>query len=145
MDQFFRDASRAGLYQCAGDPAAVAHRAAAAGLQVRRIDLQGVTGKAGFLACMARGLAVPPDFGGNWDALLDVLRDLSWMPAPGRMMCLEQCDQFSAANAGDYATALDILEEACAFWRGEGQPFWVLLCGPDGWQSGRPQLPADRA
>lgn len=141
MDPLFRDASRAGVFQCMGDPAPVAHRATAAGLQVYRVDIGAAHGKADFLACMAQALDVPPDFGANWDALLDVLRDLSWLPAPGWVILLEGCSHFGAAHPGDCETALEILTEAGAFWRGEGKPFWVLLAGPAGWDSGRPALP----
>ena len=57
--------------------------ARAAGLAVREIDLRGCFDKAALLERMAAVLEFPAGFGANWDALLDSLRDLGWLPDGG--------------------------------------------------------------
>lgn len=51
------------------------------GCRVLRADLGGARDKAGVLAAIAAGLALPDYFGGNLDALYDCLTDLP--PHPG--------------------------------------------------------------
>ena len=93
-----------------------------------RIDLEGVTDKAGFLAAVAAALHFPAHFGHNWDALADCLTDLSWLPrAPGYAIAFDHADAFAAAAPEAFATALSIFQEAADFWRAEGVALWTLV------------------
>lgn len=47
---------------------------------VRRLDLGGVTDKAGFMDRCADALELPDWFGRNWDALADALSDPGQLP-----------------------------------------------------------------
>jgi len=141
MAQGLTDPERAGVFQLASDPREFAQVAADVGLAVFRIDIAHAHGKADFLALVAEALRFPPGFGGNWDALLDSLRDLSWIDAPGWVLILEKSKHFCAGHPRDFAEAMNVMAEACTFWQDEGRPLWTLVSGPEGWQSGWPELP----
>lgn len=142
MDTIFRDASRAGVFRHAGEPARVARQAAASGLQVHEVDLAAVQDKDGFLACIGAALRMPSGFASNWDAFADALRDLSWMDAPGWMLILKDAGHFAGFSATEFFVAMDIFSEAAAFWQGEGRPLWILVQGADGAVGAWPLLPA---
>ncbi len=48
--------------------------------RIRVLDLEGVKDKAGFMDRCVRDLELPDWFGRNWDALFDVLTDVSFWP-----------------------------------------------------------------
>lgn len=54
---------------------------------VARVGKQSHT-KAALLADLARALKFPSYFGHNWDALDELLRDLSWLPAEVRTVVI---------------------------------------------------------
>lgn len=110
--------------------------AEAAGWATVRLDLDGVRSKAELMRRCGGALRVPEWFGGNWDALADALRDLSWLPdAPGRLVAVTSWRGFAGARPGDWETLVEILEEAVEFWReGEGEDgpvLTVLLAEPE--------------
>ena len=114
-------------------------------LKVWRVDIAHAHGKKDFLGAMAAALGFPEHFGGNWDALVDCLRDLSWVgESRGYVIVLEKCRHFHAEHREEFDTATDCLAEAGAFWRDQGRPFWVLLSGPSGWDSGFETLAASQ-
>ncbi|MCX5197898.1 barstar family protein [Streptomyces sp. NBC_00249] len=119
------------------DPQPLAPAVAAAeeaGWTVVRLDLDGVRSKAALMRRCGDALRVPEWFGGNWDALADVLVDLSWLPdAPGRLLVVTSWRGYAAERAGDWETLREILEESVDFWReAEGAaPLTVLLAGPE--------------
>jgi hypothetical protein len=79
----------------------------ARGLAAWHVDTGDVTSKPGFLARCADDLALPTWFGRNWDALVDVFRDLPVPPAGGVVV-------WTGADALDddvRATALEIMAE----------------------------------
>ncbi len=140
------DAARAGVYQLRSDAREFAREAEAAGLSVHRADIAHAHGKLDFLDTVARAMRFPPHFGGNWDALDDCMKDLSWLgPARGRVLILEKSKHFSAAHPGEFKEAMDIMDEAAQYWRGEGKALWTLVSGPEGWQSGWPGMPETEA
>lgn len=122
------DVARAGAYFVdIHDRAALAEAAISLGFAVIRVDLEFVDDKAGLLDELAAALEFPPEFGGNWDALSDSLGDLSWRPAPGHVLLLDHCGGLRESAPGDFATLLDILDEAAATHAASGTPFWSLL------------------
>ncbi|MEU9035456.1 barstar family protein [Streptomyces sp. NPDC048352] len=118
------------------DPQPLAPALAAAeeaGWSVVRLDLDGVRSKAALMRRCARTLGAPQWFGGNWDALADVLTDLSWLPdAPGRLLAVTSWRGYAAERPDDWDTLREVLEEAAGFWREQdGAPaLKVLLAGP---------------
>ncbi|UQX00251.1 barstar family protein [Streptomyces sp. RerS4] len=98
------------------------------------LDLGGVRSKAALMRCCARALDAPEWFGGNWDALADVLVDLSWLPpAPGRLIAVTSWRSYAAERPEDWDTLTEILGEAVDFWReAEGEPpLTVVLAAPE--------------
>ncbi|WP_314253353.1 barstar family protein [Streptomyces sp. DSM 40907] len=92
--------------------------AEAAGWTTVRLDLSGVRGKADLMRRCGDALRLPEWVGGNWDALADALRDLSWLPgAGGRLLAISSWRGYAGARPGEWETLVEVLEEAVDFWR----------------------------
>ncbi|WP_046780340.1 barstar family protein [Streptomyces yangpuensis] len=106
-----------------------------AGWTTLRLDLDGVRSKAGLMARCGEALRLPEWVGGNWDALADALRDLSWLPgAAGRLVAVTSWRGYAGERAGEWETFVEVLEEAVDFWRkgGRGEVgFAVVLALPE--------------
>ena len=137
------DVNRCGVYHLNRDARQLAQVAVEAGLAAWRVDIGHAHDKEDFLDHVSAALNFPKTFGGNWDAFVDCLRDLSWVEAKGFVVILEKSKHFCAAHKHEFDEAIESLSEAAAFWRAQGTPFWGLIGGPDGWDSGYPALPAD--
>ncbi len=96
--------------------------AEAAGWATVRLDLDGVRSKAELMRRCGAALRLPPWVGGNWDALSDALRDLSWLPAaPGRLFAVTSWRGYAEARPADWETLREVLEEAVDYWRAESE------------------------
>ncbi len=71
-------------------------------------------GKRELLTLLARQLGFPGYFGGNWDALDDCLRDLSWVPPGKRIVILHEA--MPLRDADQRRTYLDVLQSAVSAW-----------------------------
>lgn len=91
------------------------------------VDLSHARSKEDLLTILAQGLNFPSWFGNNWDALADCLTDLSWHPAEGYVLVLEQADSLRAAAEADFLTLLAILSDVAEYWRHEGLAFWSFV------------------
>ena len=109
------------------DREGLAEAANALGFAVAPIDLAGCLDKREVLDRFARALRLPEWFGDNWDALADCLGDLSWWPADGYLLLLEHAGAWRAADAGEFATLLAILDDAAQLWSTQRVPFWALI------------------
>ena len=107
--------------------AALVEAANALDFAVAAANLEAVDDKAGLLAEIAAALDFPAGFGGNWDALADSLGDLSWRPAPGYVLLLDHCGGLRESAPDDFATLLEVLDEAARAHADAGIPFWALL------------------
>ena len=88
---------------------------------------RGVRSKEKLLRILADKLRLPGYFGGNWDALEDALRDLTWLPAGRNVVIVHEDLPFGAGgeNRGIY---LAILKNAAEHWGANGQrAFQVVL------------------
>lgn len=122
------DASQAAAYFIdVRDRAAVVEAANALGYHVAEANLENADDKAALLDELAAALEFPATFGANWDALADSLGDLSWRPAPGYVLLLDHCADLREAAPADFATLLEILDEAARAHAGQGVPFWAVL------------------
>ncbi len=93
----------------------------AEGWHVAAIDLE-ARDKAALLHALYRALDRPGS-APNWDALLDLLRDLSWLePAAGIVLVWGDPDALIYHAPGDAATFVDVLEDAHAFRAARGYP-----------------------
>lgn len=123
------DARRSGIYRAPARVDALRKTAAADGLVWLAMPLNAVTNKDQFLALAKKQMKLPPHFGDNWDALADCLRDFEWLNAKGYVLHLTDGEKFAKGAPDDYQTALDVLAEAAAFWKGKATPFLVLVGG----------------
>ena len=142
LEQLFKDKDKAGVYLTGPDTRLIAEAAQAAGLALWRVDIGHVHDKQGFTALVAKALAFPDWFGGNWDAFEDCLGDLSWQPAPGYVLLLEHGKHFGAGHKQEFVTAVEVLDGVAESWQDQGKPFWAIISGPDGWDAGLPPLPS---
>jgi RNAse (barnase) inhibitor barstar len=101
--------------------------ASAAGLVVRRADLKGVRGKEALFDRLSSALSFPEWFGRNWDALADCLSDLSWLPASGYVLALDNVEELPTRQRDDFNIAIQVCSAAADLWHEKGVPFWVLL------------------
>jgi hypothetical protein len=108
----------------------LADAARALDFRVVHIDLTGCADKDAVLQRFAQALHFPEWFGGNFDALADSLGDLSWARADGYLLLIEHTDAWRLADDDNFATLLDILNEAAVVWGDQGVPFWSLMLLP---------------
>jgi len=97
------------------------------GFAAAAVDLAGCLDRDEVLDRFAAALRFPAWFGRNWDALADCLGDLSWLPADGYLLLLDHAGAWRAAEAGQFATLLEILDDAARAWSVQGVPFWALV------------------
>jgi hypothetical protein len=115
---------RSGVYRTPRDVSRLQVQAAEAGLDWSEVDLDASPGKDGGIQAIARAVGAPAaTFGTNWDALADVLQDLSWRPAAGHVLHMRGTWQ---ASVDDRATLLEVLRATADYWRARGRPFLVL-------------------
>ena len=112
-----------GVYLAPDNTQALRAAAEAAGVAWHELNLGRVGNKREFLAVCARGLRFPRSFGGNWDALADCLKDLGADLAAH----LRNCEAFAEAAPDDYAMALEVFQDAAAFWSERGSTFVLLV------------------
>lgn len=95
---------------------------AAEGWHVAALDRAPVVDKAALLHALYEA-ADRPGSAANWDALLDVLRDLSWLePAAGIVFVWRDPDALISRAPETAATFADVLEDAAAFRAAAGHP-----------------------
>ncbi len=99
----------------------------AAGFALFEADLKGVKGKKNLLNVLAHATGFPDEFGVNWDALVDLLCDLSWCEAPGYVLLLKNASPTLGLSANDREIAQDILDDTVVYWRQRGKPFWIFF------------------
>lgn len=116
--QRLRDAKRSGVYR-ASDTNAIHTAAAGSELDVVLIDAAQKP-----LEKIARALAFPEWFGGNWDALEDSLGDLSWRRGEGHVLV------FSGYPAQDLERLIDVLRSSAEYWGGRRKPFFAVFVDP---------------
>lgn len=112
-------AGPSGVHELPADASAdeLAGAAAARGFSFLRLDAAGLTAADALLERARVALALPDHFGGNWDALLDMLRDLSWSPVPGWVLACTSADALVRSDPAGFDRARRVFDEACSFWR----------------------------
>ncbi|HEU4669636.1 MAG TPA: barstar family protein [Dyella sp.] len=117
-----------GLYDVdAAELAALAAQARRHELALCRIDLAGCAGKDALLARIADTLRLPAEFGFNWDALADCLRDPAWRPAWGHVLVFEHADALRAVAPGELAVLRGVLDDAATFAQEHDRPFFAFF------------------
>lgn len=127
---------QAGVYLAPAETEALRAEAQKIKLAWYELNLARVASKKEFLAACAKSLRLPQWFGGNWDALADCLKD----QCADTVVNWRNCEDFAAAAPDDYATALEIFQDAASYWKERGSAFLVLVdVAPDG--GDLPRLP----
>lgn len=80
----------------------------------------GIRTKAELLVALVSAGRFPDYFGGNWDALQDCLRDLSWIS--NRKVLVVHSDLPLHSNPAECRTYLEILQTALADWAESVKP-----------------------
>jgi RNAse (barnase) inhibitor barstar len=141
LNKLLTDAQLSGVYRPVQGIDEIARAAKAAKLSIVKLDLGKLQGKREFLARVAKAFKFPHAFGRNWDALNDYLTDLSWLDDNGWVVILFNGQDFAAKNQDDFKIAIDVLQTAAEYWRGQGKSFWVFIYGDNDWNLGLPELP----
>jgi hypothetical protein len=90
-----------------------------------RLDVAVVEASENLFESLSRGLGFPAWFGGNWDALEDVLADLSWRKGDGHVVILR-----SYPADESLGILVDVLRSSAEYWMGRGKPFFAVFVDP---------------
>jgi hypothetical protein len=118
--QRLSDSTRSGVYRT---------RVAKDILEVTRggkLDVVSVEAKDNLFESLAGALAFPDWFGRNWDALEDVLGDLSWRKGDGHVVIFR-----SYPHGEDLGILLDVLRSTAEYWAGRRKPFFAVFLDPE--------------
>ncbi len=88
-------------------------------------SLGGVDTKTRLLETVGDALGAFADWGGNWDALVDVLRDLP--EASGYVLLLDRCGDPAGGCPADWATLISILADHIEETTEDQPPLRVVL------------------
>ncbi len=122
-------ARKPGVYRFTGrsQPSTIRNEVERLGWRFFHLDGRAIADKRSFLAAGAAAMDFPNHFGRNWDALEDMLNDLSWAPAPGYVVLYDDAGRLATASPGDWETALSIFRDTVERWQKDGVPVFVLL------------------
>ena len=124
-------------YTTAQDIELLIHDLQQAEIAVLKENVGSVATDADLLARMAKAMQFPPYFGQNWDALDECLADMTWLPAKGYVLVLDQADALwkrAAPTAGRLVESWLVSAEA---WAEENIPFHLVFTWPKGEEVGR--------
>lgn len=102
------------------------------------VDIAGIETSDDLMKRMAGALDFPTYFGGNWDAFLDMVTDLSWTPAAGYVVLLRNAEALLRLSSEQLAVFVRVCTAAVKCWQsGEDEagnaiprtPFYFLLEG----------------
>lgn len=96
--------------------------------QLHVVDLRGIKSKARLLAALGENLELPEYYGKNFDALADCLMDSDWARGERVTIVLLGCTAAERALGEHWATLIEVLRDACAWWKDHDKDFDVLLC-----------------
>ena len=122
-----QDLNEVGVYRLSCPVAMLEANVALSGFTLFEVDMAAVHSKGEFLASLAQVLGAPDWFGHNWDALADVLTDLSWQPSSGYVLLLCGGDAKLGLSDADYDIVTGIFNDTVSYWKSQGKPFWVFF------------------
>ena len=93
------------------------------------IDGMEIRTKEQLLTVMKEALSFPNYFGMNWDALDEVLQDLSWLENVESVeITFTKADQILSADTDkNKAIFREIIDSAVEYWKGEGKEFYFCV------------------
>lgn len=94
-------------------------------------DCVGITSKAGLFETLGAAFAFPGYARANWDALLDLLRDLEWLGEGPRCLGIVNTGALATADPGTLQTLAEVLRDAAEYWakQPDNATGFVLECG----------------
>jgi RNAse (barnase) inhibitor barstar len=124
-------ANRGGVFYVPGNVGtkAVQKLAKAAGYAFFHIDGKNIARKEQLLTHAALAMHFPSTFGQNWDALEECLTDLEWVDGDGYVIYYDHIDGLLAEHPDQFETLVEILRDAVASWKEDGEAMIVLLSG----------------
>jgi RNAse (barnase) inhibitor barstar len=126
--------NRGGVYFVPGgaDAKALHKLAKASGYAFFHIDGKNITRKEQLLNHAATAMHFPDGFGHNWDALEECLTDLEWVDGDGYLIYYDHIDGLLAAHPDQFETLVEILRDAVASWKEDGEAMVAVLSGTKG-------------
>ena len=100
-----------------------------AGYAFFHLEGKNIGRKEQLLKHVAMALDFPSDFGHNWDALEECLTDLEWVDGEGYVIYYDHIDALLAEHPDQFETLVEILRDAVASWKEDGEAMVVLLSG----------------
>lgn len=79
-------------------------------------DCGEVTSKAGLFEALGAAFAFPGYARANWDALLDLFRDLEWLGDGPRCLVITTTAALAKADPGTSRTLEEVLHDAAEYW-----------------------------
>jgi RNAse (barnase) inhibitor barstar len=110
-------------------PDALRRAAEGAGHRWLHADCTGAGDKAGVMAALARGFALPRHFGANLDALYDCVTDLEpgrGPAGPGLVLLVEHLPEGPGFDAGQRDALLEVFRDAADWFAERGVAFRVF-------------------
>jgi hypothetical protein len=117
--QRLSDPVRSGVYR-SRDERAILDATRAGPLDVAVVEASG-----DLFDGLSRALELPSWFGRNWDALEDVLADLSWRKGDGHVVIFR-----SYPTDESLGILVDVLRSSAEYWMGRGKPFFAVFVDP---------------
>ena len=99
----------------------------AEGIRVASLAGDAVHGKQALMAALADALELPDYFGGNWDALDEVLRDLSWLEGGGNVLVVREGSDLWNREPALAGTLVSVWTSAAREWAVKGVPFHLVF------------------
>jgi len=90
-------------------------------------DAAAVATEQDLLRLIAGTFHFPSYFGGNWDALDECLRDLSWLPAKGYSLRVKSAEILWRSVPRAAGTLTELWLIAAEEWASEGIPFHLIF------------------
>jgi hypothetical protein len=132
LSELVKDRRASGVYILAGDAGAVevGHIAQGNGLAFFSLSGRDVRSKDTLLQEAGKACNFPDYFGHNWDAFEECVTDMSWQPAPGYLLLVDELASLREKSPGDFDTFLAVLHDAASSWASQGKAFFVLIHDP---------------
>ena len=120
-----------GVYYVPGEVDVRKAQAAAkkAKLAFFHVDGRNVQRKEQLMTALATALRLPAHFGRNWDALEECLTDLEWVDGDGYVIYYDHIDGLLGAHPDQFETLVEILRDAVASWKEDGEAMVAVLSG----------------
>jgi len=109
------------------DLASLGDAATSLGFAICCINGEKINSKESLLNAIARSMKFPSYFGKNWDALEDLINDLSWWDVKGFLLIFEQADSFAHSSISEFLVFFEIFLNAIESWHMKDIPFYGVI------------------